>query len=108
MLVAGLASDQAKLLRWRSERFTLPATLLSEPEAAEFLRSLLRQAEEIFHRVRGIAAEMVAETLADPGNKDTRSRARDMVHAGPCEAAFFSTAERALPGLLGQIDPFGA
>lgn len=103
VLVAGLASDQAKLLRWRSERFTLPAALLSDPDAAQSLRSLLRQAEEIFHRVRGIGVDMVAETLADPGNKDTRSRARDMVHAGPCEAAFFSTAERALPGLMGQI-----
>lgn len=103
VLVAGLASDQAKLLRWRSERFTLPAALLSEPEAAQFLRSLLRQAEEIFHRVRGIAAEMVAETLADPGNKDTRSRARDMVHASPCEAAFFSAAERVLPNLMRHL-----
>lgn len=103
VLVAGLASDQAKLLRWRSERFVLPAALLSEPDAAQFLRSLLRQAEETFHRVRGIAADMVAETLADPHSKDTRSRARDTIHAGPCEAAFFSTAERALPDLLRRI-----
>lgn len=103
VLVAGLASDQAKLLRWRSERFVLPAALLSEPDAAQFLRGLLRQAEEIFHRVRGMAADMVAETLADPSNKDTRSRARGVVHAGPCEAAFFSTAERVLPDLMCRI-----
>ena len=28
LLIAGLASDQAKLLRWRSERIALPAKLL--------------------------------------------------------------------------------
>lgn len=103
VLVAGLASDQAKLLRWRSERFALPATVLSEPDSAQFLRTLLGQAEESFHRLRGIAVDMVAETLADPGNKDTRSRARIMVDGGPCEATFFSAAERALPDLMSHI-----
>lgn len=81
----------------------VPAALLSEPDAAQFLRNLLRDAEESFYRLRHMVADMVAETLPDPGSKDTRSRARSMVEGGPCEAMFFSSAERALPDLMRHI-----
>lgn len=103
VFIAGLASDQAKLLRWRSERFVLPAALLLDPDAGPELRRQIRYADEIYFRLRGIASDMVAETMPDPSSKDTRSRARAVVDAGPCAASYFAAAERSLPGLMGHI-----
>ncbi len=101
--IAGLASDQAKLLRWRSERFVLPTALLLDPDAGLELRQQLRNADEFYYRLRGIASDMVAETMPDSSSKDTRSRARAIVDGSPCAASYFSTAERALPDLMAQI-----
>ncbi|WPC04512.1 type I-E CRISPR-associated protein Cse1/CasA [Pseudomonas benzenivorans] len=99
LLVAGLASDQAKLLRWRSERIGLPAALLTSPECANELRAYVRRAEELFGAVRKLAAQMLAETLPDPGSKDSYARARNLFDSGPAAALYFASAERT----LGQV-----
>ncbi len=99
LLVAGLASDQAKLLRWRSESITLPTTLLASPECANELRTYVRRAEDLFSAIRKLAAGMLAETLPDPGSKDTWARARSLVDGGPAAALYFASAERS----LGQV-----
>jgi CRISPR system Cascade subunit CasA len=99
LLVAGLASDQAKLLRWRSESITLPTALLASPDCANELRTYVRRAEELFSAIRKLAANMLAETLPDSGSKDTYARARSLVDAGPAAALYFATAERS----LGQV-----
>ena len=99
LLVAGLASDQAKLLRWRSESITLPTALLASPECANELRTYVRRAEELFTSIRKLAASMLAETLPDPGSKDTYARARSLFDSGPAAALYFATAERS----LGQV-----
>ena len=103
VLTAGLASDQAKLLRWRAERIEMPATLLTHPDAAAFLRKQVRFAEEVYSGLRYVFSDMIAQTMPDPKHKDTRSRARDILENGPAAAAFFSAAERALPRLMRQI-----
>lgn len=103
VLIAGLASDKAKLLRWRSERFALPAGLLIDQDAGPELRRQIRNADDFYYRLRGIASDMVAETMSNPASKDTRSHARAIIDGGPCAASYFSTAERALPGLMAQI-----
>lgn len=103
ILTAGLASDQAKLLRWRAERIELPQTMLIDPDAAAELRQQIGFAEEVYFRTRAIAAEMVAATMPDPTHKDTKARARTILENGPAAAVFFSMAERALPKLMQQI-----
>jgi CRISPR system Cascade subunit CasA len=103
LLIAGLASDQAKLLRWRCEQVTLPAVLLADPQLAGFLRSEVRRAEAVHEQVRKLATGMLADTMPDPRSKDTRARARAMLDAGASAASFFATAERALPALLQRI-----
>jgi CRISPR system Cascade subunit CasA len=103
LLVAGLASDQAKLLRWRSERRVLPAALLSSPDCADELRRQVRAAEELFNDLRKIAAGMVVDTLPDPGSKDSWSRARELFDAGPATAMFFARVEQALDRLMGLL-----
>lgn len=111
VLVAGLASDQAKLLRWRAERFSLPTALLASPDYAAELRRLVRQAEELFDGIRKVAAGMFADTLPDPGSKDTWSRARALFDGGPATALYYSAAERSLGQLmvlLGEGDPDAA
>ncbi|MDR0779141.1 MAG: type I-E CRISPR-associated protein Cse1/CasA, partial [Pseudomonadales bacterium] len=101
LLVSGLAceSGRAKLLRWRSERFVLPSVLLSLPDCAYELRRQTREAEELFDYLRKIAVGMIADTLPDPGSKDSWSRARDLFDAGPGTPLFFATVER----VLGQV-----
>ena len=103
ILSAGLASDQAKLLRWRAERIELPKTLLAQEDSAEMLRQQVRFAEEVFSRSRSILNDLIAQTMPDPKHKDTKSRAKDILANGPAAAVFFSAAERALPKLMQQI-----
>ncbi|EIK54348.1 MAG: type I-E CRISPR-associated protein Cse1/CasA [Pseudomonadaceae bacterium] len=108
LLVAGLASDQAKLLRWRMEQISLPSALLLEPDKAMYLRDQVTAADELFGELKRLATGMLAETLPDPASKDTRSRARSMVESGPLAVRYFAEAERALPELLrliGQDQP---
>lgn len=103
ILTAGLASDQAKLVRWRSERIELPKAILTQPDAAEFLRLQVRYAEDVYYKLRGLYADLIAETMPDPKHKDTKGRAREILANGPAAATFFSAAERALSKLMQQI-----
>lgn len=103
ILSAGLASDQAKLLRWRAERIELQKTLLAQEDAADMLRQQVRFAEEIFSRGRSILSDLIAQTMPDPKHKDTKARAKEILANGPAAATFFSSVERALPKLMQQI-----
>jgi CRISPR system Cascade subunit CasA len=99
-LVAGVASDQAKLLRWRAERLVLPEALLRVTDAADLLRDRLREAESLYSQLRTILSAMLVETMPDPGHKDTRNRARSIIDAGAAAPSYFSALERSLPRLL--------
>lgn len=103
ILTAGLASDQAKLLRWRAERIELPKALLTQADAAEFLRQQVRFAEEIHSRLRSLYTGLIALIMPDPEHKDTKARAKTILSNSPAAAVFFSAAERALPKLMQQI-----
>src|SRR5690606_12992802 len=61
LLIAGMASDQAKLLRWRAERIELPLPLLADPARAQHLCLLVAQAETLFTALRSLAVGMLAE-----------------------------------------------
>ncbi|MFT3803782.1 MAG: type I-E CRISPR-associated protein Cse1/CasA [Burkholderiaceae bacterium] len=103
LLVAGLASDQAKLLRWRMEQINLPSSLLLDSDKAAELCIHVASAEALFKEMKGLATGLLAETLPDPSSKDTRKRARDLIEAGPLTATYFARAEWALPALLERI-----
>jgi CRISPR system Cascade subunit CasA len=103
ILSAGLASDQAKLLRWRVDQIALPPAVLMDAGAAAELRAQVRRGEEAYSRLRGFCADMAALILPDPKHKDTKAKARDMINHGPASAVFFSTVERALPRLMRHI-----
>jgi CRISPR system Cascade subunit CasA len=103
LLIAGLASDQAKLLRWRIEQIALPAVLLTDIEKASYLRELLALAEELFRDLSSLATSMLADILPDSSHKDTRSHARGLLRKGPFTVSYFSFAERALPELLSLL-----
>lgn len=103
VLVAGLTSDQAKLVRWRSEHFRLPLSVLTRFEVAQLVREALMSAETQHRELRRLAGRMLAHALPDPGNKDTHERAREMVGRSPFSSAFFAVLERALPAWLQRI-----
>lgn len=103
ILTAGLASDQAKLLRWRIERLVLPKAMLTNPDASAELRAQVRLAERRYRELNSFLSEMIVQTMPDPEHKDTRSRARQILEQSPACTEFFSTAERALSALMKQI-----
>ncbi|MBP6105169.1 MAG: type I-E CRISPR-associated protein Cse1/CasA [Steroidobacteraceae bacterium] len=103
VLVAGLCSKKAKLVRWRSEHYALPSSALRSADVATALRSELKWAEELYYTVRGVASEMLAKAMPDSSSKDTRSRARAMLHAGPFPPAYFSKVEYNLPAMLDSV-----
>jgi CRISPR system Cascade subunit CasA len=103
VLLAGLTSDQAKLVRWRSEHFRLPVAALSRADVAALVRDTLLQTEELYKGLRQLVGQMLAHTLPDPGSKDSYERAREMVSRSPLPTAFFSVAEQALPHWLQRI-----
>lgn len=107
VLLAGICSDQAKLVRWRTECYALPCVSLQRADMSKAVRDELQRSEELFKQIRTIATDLLASAMPDPNSKDTRARARTVLDTGPFAAAFFSTAERRLPALLhliGQAD----
>lgn len=112
VIVAGVCQDPrkaAKTVRWRNERYRLPASTLLDVEVAQEVRSRLHDANDLFESIELIAADMLAKTMPDSLSKDTRSRARASLHTGPFATAYFSNAERGLPSLLhfiarGELD----
>lgn len=121
LLVAGLASDQAKLLRWRSERIILPLALLEDAGRAMYLRELVAKAETLFSDIRVLATYMLAESMSDyedtrkrsyrkneggqsiTWNPEALNRARSLLEAGPFASSYFASAERLLPEVLQQL-----
>lgn len=104
LLVAGLASDKAKLLRWRVEQLQLPQAILEQPQATRVARAMLAMAETLFARLKEAAEQLIADILPDSQEKETRSRARALFDAGPVTPLFFAQAERALMGVLARIE----
>lgn len=104
LLVAGLASDQAKLLRWRAEQLVLPQAILQQPDATRVAREMLGKAEELFAKVKGAGVQLIADILPDSQQKDTRNRARALFDAGPATTLYFAMAERALMAVLARIE----
>lgn len=104
LLVAGLASEQAKLLRWRVENVSLPLALLDHPQVTREARQMLEMAETLFSTLKGAAVQLIADTLPDSQQKDTRSRARALFDAGPVAPCFFARAERVLMTTLQQLE----
>ena len=103
LLVAGLASDRARLLRWRAERIALPLALLEDAGKAAFLRGLVQKAEALSADLLTLATCMLAETMPESEHKDTRNRARSLLETGPFAASYFAQAERHLPNVLRQL-----
>lgn len=103
LLSAGLASDKAKLLRWRVDQIALPPAVLLNVGAATELRAQVRRGEETYARLRGFCTDMAALIQPDPKHKETKAKARNIIDQGPASAVFFSTVERSLPSLIRQI-----
>lgn len=103
VLIAGLASDQAKLLRWRMDRFVLPSALLQRPELAAFFKEQVEKSEAVFKALTSVAVKLVANTMPDPDSGETRKRARAFLDTGAWGNLFFAHLERALHPLLDAI-----
>ena len=100
VMLAGLCSDKAKLVRWRTERYRLPQTSLCSADISAAVRDQLQRCDTLFASLRTLATELLALSMPDPRSKDTRARARAVLDAGPFNTTYFASAERRLPQLL--------
>lgn len=102
VLVAGLCSDQAKLLRWRSDTIRIVGNILADSDKVDFLRDKIQQIEALFVQLRSVLVDLVALTFPDPAHKDTRSKARALIDTGPAAGTYFAFAECSLAQLMHQ------
>lgn len=100
VLLAGLTSDQAKLIRWRCEHVRLPVMALERADVAQLVREALQQAESLYRDLRQIVSHMLAQTLPESQRKETQERAREVIGRWPLATTFFPCAERGLPAWL--------
>jgi CRISPR system Cascade subunit CasA len=105
LVVAGVASGDkpAKIARWRIASLCLPVSLASDMSLAQFLRQHIQHAEDVYGHIRKVASELLAKMSPDPGSKDTYTRARAMVEAGPLASSYYASLELALPALMAQL-----
>ncbi len=100
-IAAGVASDQAKLLRWRLEQVHLPVSFLKDPALGNDLRKNLLEAESLYEKLRKLSRGMYAAVIApDPKSQEAYVRAGATLDNGPATALFFAEAERGLPRVL--------
>ncbi|SHF70852.1 CRISPR-associated protein, Cse1 family [Lampropedia hyalina DSM 16112] len=106
LLVSGLTSRfgrPAVIERWRAEQISLPVSLLEDADRAAYLRIMVERAETLFKDMSGLAISMLAASMPEPNHKDTRSRARSVLEAGPLTSSYFTAAEQTLPEILLQL-----
>ncbi|WP_158215280.1 type I-E CRISPR-associated protein Cse1/CasA [Candidimonas nitroreducens] len=98
--VAGLASDQAKLLRWRLEQIILPEKLLlSEADVRDFL-DFVQVADALYGALRSVAVRLIGNAMPKGEPRERQAVARQRFDVGQYAAGFFSTVERSLPRVL--------
>ena len=119
--VAGVSSGArpAKMARWRIERHSLPAGLLSVGDTSAAVAMQIARAEQLYFKLLAVAAEMFAKALprADPKTERTRQAAWKRARAGQyaseslmetldrslCAASYFSTLEHQLPQMIRAV-----
>jgi CRISPR system Cascade subunit CasA len=71
--VGGLANDQAKVLLWRHDRYTIPTAVLENPDLVQQIEFLLGEAEELGGMLWGATRRLCEHFLApmafDPQGK---------------------------------------
>lgn len=105
LLTAGMASDQAKLLRWRLEQISLPASVLKDGDMAQMLRTLVGKSEDVYRSIASLVVSMYADALQVGGAGDTeiRKRARNLLSTTSFGAIYFSALERSLKEVVATL-----
>ncbi|MFN4266580.1 MAG: type I-E CRISPR-associated protein Cse1/CasA [Aquabacterium sp.] len=103
LIVVGIASEKAKLLRWRVVTVSLPQRLAENEGTAQALRQQIQHAEDVYSQVRKVVSELFAKMSPDSASKDTYARARATVESGPLAPSYYAALERALPALMTQL-----
>lgn len=110
-MILGMRNDQAKIIFWRMERFTLPEKLLGDNSIRSEIKALLMIAEESGKSLRETCSSFARHTLA-PGGRKLDPKAKDIPKfIGQMSSIpwYWSTLERQFHGLLQKytldIDP---
>jgi CRISPR system Cascade subunit CasA len=101
--VLGQASDQAKVLFWRSEVFPLSETVYSSSEARDAILWSIRKAEECGNSLRSIGRKLARELITR--SERSPEEAAKLARAFPLLPGFWSALEAAFPTLLAGLAP---
>lgn len=101
--VAGLASDRAKLLRWRLEQIVLPEKLLlNEADVRDFL-DFVQVSDTLFGSLQSIIMHLIGSVMPKGESRERQAAVRRRFDAEQYAVGFFSDAERSLPGVLRML-----
>lgn len=105
VMILGQATDKAKVLFWRSERFHVPTALLDDEQATDTLQDALDAVESAWQAMRttgrAVAAKLLATGKRDPHPQDISN----LMATFPMEARYWSALQAAFPSLLAMFRP---
>lgn len=94
VLAAGIASDQAKLERWRCATIVLPKAMLTASEPSAALRALVSEAEATGGALRKIAGKLTMKAFP------RAAKGWGMANALPMQPVFYAKLEQTVPELV--------
>lgn len=100
VMVLGQASDQAKVLLWRSEVFPLRKTVHNSNEARDLIRWCLSQAEESGNALAVVGRHLARDLVARSANGPDPEEVSRLANTFPLLSQFWSALEAAFPMLL--------
>lgn len=103
LLIAGVSSDQAKILRWQMEIWSLPLNIFTQDERKSEVSRALSLGEIVFELVRKHAIQFTVDVLPASKQKETFFRAKVLFDNGPVLIMYFFFLEQHINEILSQL-----
>lgn len=105
VMVAGQASDQAKVELWRGEIYRLPEAILGETDLRAFVEQCLNEAEVMGEVLNGAARALAAGLLSMGDRKPHKDDVSKLARSFPHQVAYWSALEGHFADWISQLGP---
>lgn len=103
ILIAGVVSDQAKLLHWQVDMYRFPLNIFMQDEKKIELNRLLSLGEIVFGLIKKHAIQFTTEILPASKQKETYFRSKTLFDNGPIFRMYFFFLERHINEVISQL-----